>query len=167
MYNVKYQRKIRHRYNGFVGKTIEKLCYSEQFYLKDECRTTGNAGLRRFAISQFCRDVNFPIVPNTHLLHCNNPTLNQFIQTESNRSAASTAVKFLSVYSPSGIVGSNDTAWCRMLAIVLSLIDDLVIYPSWEWLHSLFFGFLFNQSLLACIYSFLFIYFGIFNMLYE
>ena len=131
------------------------LCDSEQFYLEDECRATGYAGLREFAISHFGGDINLPFVPDTHLLHCDNPTLNQFVQAECNRSATPTAVKFLSVYSPPSVVCSNDTAGRGMSAVVLSLADDLVIDSFRERLHSIFFGFRFQPILIGLYIFFL------------
>ena len=114
--------------------------------------------MRELAISHFGRDVNLPFVPDTHLLHCDNPTLYQFVQTERYWCSTPTAVKFLSVYGPPGIVGCDDTAWCRVLAIVLSLTDDLVIDTFREWLYSLLFGFRF-QPILIGLYVFFFAHF--------
>lgn len=138
------------------------LCYSQQLYLKYECRTARYVWLRELAISHFCRNVYLPFIAYTHLLHGYNPTLNQFVQTEGNRSATPAAVKFLSAYSPPGIVGGDDTAWCRMLAIVLSPTDDLVIDTFREWLYSLFFGFRFQPFLIGLYVFFLLILFRIF-----
>lgn len=67
-------------------------------------------------------------------------------------------VKFLSVYSPPDIVGGDDTAWCRMLVIVLPLTDDFVIDTFREWLYSLLFGFRF-QPILIGLYVFFFAHF--------
>lgn len=114
--------------------------------------------MRELAISHFCRNVYLPFISYVHLLHGHNPTLNQFVQTEGNRSAAPTAVKFLSVYSPPDIVGGDDTAWCRMLVIVLPLTDDFVIDTFREWLYSLLFGFRF-QPILIGLYVFFFAHF--------
>jgi hypothetical protein len=64
----------------------------------------------------------------------------------------------LSVYSPPDIVGGDDTAWCRMLVIVLPLTDDFVIDTFREWLYSLLFGFRF-QPILIGLYVFFFAHF--------
>ncbi len=142
------------------------LCDSEQFYLEDECRATGYAGLREFAISHFGRDVNLPFVTDAHLLHCDNPTLYQFVQTERYWCSATTTVELLSVYSPPRVVCGDDTAGRRMSAVVLSLIDDLVIDSFRERLHSIFFGFRLQPFLIdwpVCI-LFCSFYFGFSNL---
>lgn len=142
-----------------VRCTTLNLCYYKQLYFKNESWATGYVGLRELAISHFDRDVNLPFATVTHLLHCNNPTLYQFVQTEHYWCSNTTAVELLSVYSPPGVaVCGDDSVGRRMPAVVLSLADDLVIDSFWERFYTLFLCF-FLQLILVGLFVFFFAYF--------
>lgn len=48
---------------------------SQEFNLEDEGRTARDSGLGEFAVAHLCRDVQFPLVADDHLLQCHNPTV--------------------------------------------------------------------------------------------
>ena len=73
-------------------------------------------GMRELAISHFGRNVDLPFVPDTHLLHCDNPALYQFVQTERYWCSATTAVELLSVYCPPRVVCDN--LFCRGVGVL-------------------------------------------------
>ena len=94
--------------------------YSKQFNLKNQGGAAGDAGLRELAVSHFRRDVHLPFVAHAHLLHGDNPSLNQVAQAEGYGCAAAAAVKLLAVDGPSRVVRGDDTPRCGMLSVVLS-----------------------------------------------
>ena len=46
---------------------------SQEFNLEDEGRTARDSGLGEFAVAHLCRDVEFPLVTDVHLLEGNDP----------------------------------------------------------------------------------------------
>ena len=96
------------------------LRYSEQFNLKYQGGTAGDAGLRELAVSHLRRDVHLPFVAHTHLLHGDNPSLNQVAQAEGYGRTAAATVKLLAVDGPSRVVRGDNAPWRGMLAVVLA-----------------------------------------------
>ena len=52
----------------------------EQFDVEDEGGAAGDTGLGKFAVAHFGGDVDFPSVADVHLLHGDNPSLNEVAQ---------------------------------------------------------------------------------------
>lgn len=63
---------------------------SQEFNLEDEGRTARDSGLGEFAVAHFCRDVQFPLVADNHLLQCYNPTVYQVAEPDGQWRAAIT-----------------------------------------------------------------------------
>lgn len=103
-----------------------------------------------------------PICPRYTLLHCDNPTLYQFVQTECYWCSTTTAVELFSVYSPPCVVCGNDTVGRRVPTVVLSLADDLVIDSFRERLHYFFLCFCF-QPIFVGLYVFFLIHLPTYN----
>ena len=127
--------------------------YSKQFNLKNQGRAAGDAGLRELAVSHFRRDVHLPFVAHAHLLHGDNPSLNQVAQAEGYRRTAAAAVKLLAVDGPSRVVRGDDTPRCGMLAVILARCQHLVINTLRERHHSLFLC-LFGQPVFVGLHVF-------------
>lgn len=66
---------------------------SQEFNLEDEGRTARDSGLGEFAVAHLCRDVQFPLVADNHLLQCHNPTVYQVAEPDGQWRAAITRVK--------------------------------------------------------------------------
>lgn len=99
----------------------------QQFYLENERRAAGYAWLRESSVAHLGRDVDFPLVADTHLLHCHYPSLYEVAQAEGDGRAAAAAVELLPVYRPPSVVGGDDAAGRGMLAIGLAFTDYLII----------------------------------------
>ena len=52
----------------------------EEFDVKDEGGAAGDAGLGELSVAHFGRDIDFPSVADVHLLHGNNPSLDEVAQ---------------------------------------------------------------------------------------
>ena len=69
------------------------LIDGEQLDVEDEGGAAGNAWLREFAVSHFGRDIDFPSVADVHLLHGDNPALDEVTQSASQGHVATAAVE--------------------------------------------------------------------------
>ena len=83
---------------------------SQEFNLEDEGRTARDSGLGEFAVAHLCRDVQFPLVADNHLLQCHNPTVYQVAEPDGQWRAAITRVEGMTVDGGSAIVGCDDTS---------------------------------------------------------
>ena len=61
------------------------LRYSNQLNVEDERGATGDAWLGEFAVAHLCRNVEFPLVTDVHLLKGDDPSVNQVAESHSNR----------------------------------------------------------------------------------
>ena len=52
-------------------------CDPQQFHLEDQCRTARNAWLGELSVTHFGGDVELPFIAYVHLLHGDDPTLDQ------------------------------------------------------------------------------------------
>lgn len=109
IYNAKYGDN--HACQGGVSAD------AQQFDFEYQCGTAGYAWLRELAISHFGRKVDFPFVTHAHLLHGYYPSFYQVAQAESGRCTATTAVEFLAVDGPPSVVGRDNAARSRVLAV--------------------------------------------------
>lgn len=117
---------------------------ANQFNVEDEGGACGNAGLGETAVAHFCGDVDFPAVADVHVLHGNDPTLDKFVQTASQRSGVPTGVKRETIDGAPGVVSSNHTVQCGGLSLAGTGMEHLVVNASGQGFN-IFFGGLFLQ----------------------
>ncbi len=67
------------------------LIDGEQLDVKDEGGAAGDARLREFAVAHLGGDVDFPSVADVHLLHGDNPALDEVTQSASQGHVATAA----------------------------------------------------------------------------
>ena len=90
---------------------------AQQFDFKNERGATGYAGLRKLAVAHLGGDVNLPFVSHTHRLHSDNPALDEVAQSDGQRRSAATAVELFAVDGAAGVVGRDNAARSRVLAV--------------------------------------------------
>lgn len=110
---------------SIVQTCLTLLLQLHQFYLKDKCGATWNAWLREPAIPHFGRDIDFPFVAYTHLLHGYNPSFDKVAETNCQGSTATAAVKLLAVDCTTCIMCRDYTTDCRMLPSALPSANTL------------------------------------------
>ena len=88
-----------------------------------------------------------------HLLHRNDPSLNEVAQAESGRCTSTAAVKLLAVDGPSRVVRGDDAPRRGMLAVVRPRSQYLVVDSFGKCLYSLFLC-LFGQPVLVGLHVF-------------
>lgn len=131
------------------------LRYPQQLYFKYEGGSSRDARLREFPVTHFSRQVYFPFVTDTHLLHGNDPSFYELVESECDWYPSAAAVKFLSVNGPAGIVCCNDTSWNRVYPVISAFAYYFVIYPFRQGFYSFFLG-LCCQPVPVCLYVFAF-----------
>ena len=117
---------------------------ANQFNVKDEGGACGDAGLGETAVAHLCGDVDFPAVADVHVLHGDDPTLDKFVQTASQRSGGPTGVKRETIDGAPGVVSSNHTVQCGGLSLAGTGMEHLVVNASGQGFNT-FFGGLFFQ----------------------
>ena len=117
---------------------------ANQFNVKDEGGACGDAGLGETAVAHLCGDVDFPAVADVHVLHGNDPTLDKFVQTASQRSGVPTGVKRETIDGAPGVVSSNHTVQCGGLSLSGTGMEHFVVNASGQGFNT-FFGGLFFQ----------------------
>ncbi|CUQ54684.1 Uncharacterised protein [Segatella copri] len=65
-----------------------------------------------------------------HLLHGNNPAINQVAQPHGEWRAATAGIKLLAIDGPTGIMSRHDAASARLCSLRVSLLQHLIIYTT-------------------------------------
>ena len=101
--------------------------YSQQLYLKYQGGTARDARLGEFPIAHLGRNVYLPFVTDVHLLHGDNPTLDEVAEPEGRGHTTTAGVKLLSIDGPASVVCRDDAAcgWLGTRRVTLS--QNLVI----------------------------------------
>lgn len=99
----------------------------QQFHLEDQCRTARNAWLGELAVTHFGGDVELPFIAYVHLLHGDDPTLDQVAKPASQRYAASAAVELFPVDGLPCVVGGDDAADRRFRARRVPFVHHFVV----------------------------------------
>ena len=100
----------------------------KQLDVDDEGGATGDARLGELAVAHFGRDIDLPSVGDMHLLHGDDPVLDEVPQSASQRHVATAAVKLFAVDSLARIMGSDHAAGRGSRARLVSLSRHLIIY---------------------------------------
>ena len=117
---------------------------ANQLNVEDEGGACGDAGLGETAVAHLCGDVDFPAVADVHVLHGNDPTLDKFVQTASQRSGVPTGVKRETIDGAPGVVSSNHTVQCGGLSLSGTGMEHFVVNASGQGFNT-FLGGLFFQ----------------------
>ena len=99
----------------------------QQFHLEDQCRTARNAWLGELAVTHFGGDVELPFIAYVHLLHGDDPTLDQVAKPASQRHAATAAVELFTVDGLPRVVGGDDAADRRVCTSLVAFAQHLVV----------------------------------------
>ena len=119
---------------------------ANQLNVKDEGGACGDAGLGETAVAHFCGDVDFPAVADVHVLHGDDPTLDKFVQTASQRSGVPTGVKRETIDGAPGVVSSNHTVQCGGLSLAGTGMEHLVVNASGQGFNTFFSGLFFQPA---------------------
>ena len=120
------------------------LRYSNQLNVEDERGSTRNAGLGEFAVAHLCRNIEFPLVTDVHLLKGDNPAINQVAESHGNRCAANARVEFLAVDGPASVVNGDYASLLRLRTIRVARLQYLIIDAIGEGIHALLFSLVFQ-----------------------
>ena len=118
------------RLQYFKSTVMQTLSHTQQFYFEYQGRTAWDARLRELSVAHFGRNVKFPLVTHVHLLHGNNPAINQVAQSHGEWRTATAGIKLLAVDGPTGIMGRHDAASARLCSLRVTLLQHLIIYTT-------------------------------------
>ena len=103
------------------------LRYSNQLNVEDERGAAGNARLGEFAVAHLCRNIEFPLVADVHLLKGDNPAINQVTESHGNRGAANARIEFLAVDGPASVVNGDYASLLRLRTIRVTRFQNFII----------------------------------------
>ncbi len=134
---------------------------AKQLYLEDERGASGDAWLRKLAVTHFSRYIDLPFVAHTHLLYGDNPTLDEVTKTDCQRSTVTAAVKLLAVDGTSCVMGSDYASGRGMFSVCFALCQYLIVYTFGERFYTLFLCFICKPNFISLrVFSFVHVFYG-------
>ena len=102
----------------FLQRNLFCSCYyslwslidGEEFDVEDEGGAAWDAGLGEFAVAHLGGDIDFPSVADVHVLHGNDPALDEVAQPARQGHLATAAVESRSVDGLACVMGGNHAA---------------------------------------------------------
>ena len=128
------------------------LINSQQFDVEDDGGAAGDAGLGEFAVAHLGGDLDLPSVADVHLLHGDDPSLDEVAQSARQGHVATAAVECRSISGLTRVMGGDHAAGRGRCTRVVALGQHLVICALRQRLHALTpssWDFATSQSLLA------------------
>lgn len=116
------------------------LGYGEELDFEDESGAAGDAGDGAGTVAEFGGDVDLPFVTGMHLLHGDDPTLDEVAEAECRGCAAEAAVEFFAVDGAAGVVGCDDAIAIGTRCLAIPLADHTIVYTAVEGMHPLLLG---------------------------
>ena len=86
---------------------ICSLVDCQQLYVEDEGGAAGDAWLRELAIAHLGGDIDLPSGDDRHLLHRDDPALDEVAQSASQGHVATAAVEVLAIDGQARVMGGN------------------------------------------------------------
>ena len=114
------------------------LIDGEQFDVEDEGGAAGDAGLGKLAVAHLGGDVDFPSVADVHLLHGDDPTLDEVAQSARQGHVATAAVECRPIDGLARVMGGDHATGRGRCTGVVALGQHLVINALRQRLHDIF-----------------------------
>ncbi len=114
------------------------LIDGEQFDVEDEGGAAGYARLGEFAVAHLGGDIDFPSVTDVHLLHGNNPSLDEVAQPARQGHVTTAAVECRPIDGLARVMGGDHAAGRGRFTRLVALSQHLVINALRQRLHAVF-----------------------------